>query len=234
MAISSGLKPSQAHTHRRYTQCMSASVIILQSEIFLNLSATKRKRKLTPGRRLWRWKDSTEKSTRAKWERMKYWSIDPCLDLSCVSFPPCNYDLKCHFPTKLRVASFCLQHAEFLFSVYLSLNLPPLRSRLLLSPSHIYHLRLSRWEEKQEQEDERKRQKTAFIIRKIGFQATDLYLPREHTNGKMPSKFPACWSVNQLIREQQYHGELSVFLGRRAQTTAALASSCKLFLPINL
>lgn len=105
------------------------------------------------------------------------------------------------------------------------------RQIFLLPPSRIYHLRLSRWEEKQEQEDERKRQKTAFIIRNIGFQATDLCLPREHENGKMPSKFPACWSVNQLIRELQYHIESSVFLGRRAQTTAALASSCTLFLP---
>lgn len=146
-----------------------------------------------------------------------------------MSFCQRNYDLKCHFLIKASVVSFCLQHAEFLFSVYLPSTVFPIRSRPLLSPYTHLSPSIQQMGEKQELEDESERQKTAFINRKIGFQGRDIYLPWEYENGNMPSKFPACWSVNQLIRELQYHKELSVFRRRRAQKTAALVSSCKLF-----
>lgn len=64
-----------------------------------------RNRKLTTERGLWRWKGFRLKSTTAEWERMKYWSINPCLDSTCVPFCQCNYDSKCHFPIKLSVVS---------------------------------------------------------------------------------------------------------------------------------
>lgn len=204
----------------------------LQCRISPNLSSRERARQFTHKGRSWRWKASTEKSTGAEWKWMKYWCIDPCWDPSRVSFCLCNYDLKCHFPTKPSIVS-TMQSFCFLFNS--PSNLPPLRSRPLLSLAHIHHLRLRGWEKnKSRRTRASERQKIEFIIRKIGFQTTDLNLPREYENGKMPSKFPACWSVNQLIRERQYHDELSVFPGRRAQKTAALVSSCKLFLPLNL
>lgn len=123
---------------------------------------------------------------------------------------------------------------RFLFSVCHSLNRSPsLVSTTSITIAHLSPL-IEQMGEKQQQGDESERRKTAFIIRKIGFQITDLYLLRQYENGKMPSKFPACWSVNWLIRELQYHGELSMFLGRCAQRTAALASSWKIFSPLNL
>lgn len=45
---------------------------------------------------------------------MKYWCIDPCLDPSCASFCPCDYDLKYLFPIK------GLLHWAFVFCVSLS------------------------------------------------------------------------------------------------------------------
>lgn len=186
---------------------------------------------MTLERGLWRWKGSAEKSTRAEWERMKYWSIDPCLDPSCMSFCPCNYDIKCYFPINLSLVSFCRQHAVFVLCLSpaesFSLSGP------LLSPSHIYHLRLSRWEENKSRGMRVRGRRLHSSSWRLA-PRLQIYIFPEYENGKMPSKFPACWSVNRVIRAPQYRGELSVFLGRRAQKTAALASSLEMILPLNL
>lgn len=141
------------------------------------------------------------------------------MDPSCTSSCEHNDDLKCHFPIKLW---FCPQHTQFLFvclSLSLSLNRLPLRSQPLLSPSHICHLRLNRWEK-----DKSRKMRVggkrlhSSSVRLASRLQIYIFPVGEYENGKMPSKFPACQSVNRLIRELQHLGEVSVSLGRCAYT----------------
>lgn len=66
-----------------------------------------------------------------------------------------------------------------------------------------------------------KRPKTASIIRTTDLSSKGVW------KWQNVLKVPARWSVNHLIRALQYHSELSVFLGRRAQKTVASALSSK-------
>lgn len=68
----------------------------------------------------------------------------------------------------------------------------PLKSWPLLSQSQIYHMQIG---ERQEQDEESKRQRTAIIMRKSGFQITDAYLSREDDNS-ISSSLPA--GINSL------------------------------------
>lgn len=155
MAISSGLKLSQAQTHSRYTQCISAFVTILQFEIFLTY-LRERKDKFTLERGLCRWKGSTEKSTRVEREKMKYWSIDPCLDPSCVSFCLCNYDLKCHFSHKTQRCLFLSPaYRVFVFCLSLPESSSSQVSTTSFTITHLSHS-IEQMGEKQEKEDESK------------------------------------------------------------------------------
>lgn len=66
-----------------------------------------------------------------------------------------------------------------------------------------------------------KRPKTASIIRTTDLSSKGVW------KWQNVLKVLARWSVNHLIRALQYHSELSVFLGGRAQKTVASALSSK-------
>lgn len=93
-----------------------------------------------------------------------------------------NYGLKCHDLIKQKDALFqflacCLSPGESSLSWVSSTS----------AHFHIYHLQLSRWGDRQEQQDESNKQTTAFIKANTGFQPADLY---RHCNDKNSLKHP--------------------------------------------
>lgn len=148
-------------------------------------------------------------------EILTYWSLFGSL---LYVIPWTQWWFKMQFSHKTLVLSPAYTVFVCLF-ISLSLNRLPLRSQPLLSPSHICHLRLNRWEK-----DKSRKMRVggkrlhSSSVRLASRLQIYIFPVGEYENGKMPSKFPACQSVNRLIRELQYHGEVSVSLGRCAYT----------------
>lgn len=117
--------------------------------------------------------------------------------------------------------------------VYFWVNLFALRSWPFPPYFHIYHIQMSRWGGRQKQQEESNKQKAAFIKSKIGFQAADLYHPRDEKNGKITLRFPGCCCMNQLSRAAVLRYIICV-AGWTASQTAALSSAGKWFLSQNL